>query len=540
MVVLVLVAYVALLHGPTLGLRDLWWADEVRHAGVLAELRESGAWIALRLNGAPYPDKPPIYFWYLAGLQEITGSRQPWVTFLGLALTVLALLLATVRLGEVVLGDRRRAVIGALLLGATPFFIFVTHYARMDALFAALICLSWASFHRAFAAPVDRQALFVGYVFAGLATMVKGPFGFALPVAALLLQAWRLKRWDVLRDTANVGGLLFVLALVALWAGGIVMSAGGEQLSRLLETQLVDRSLADGGPLGHGRYLVTLPAVMVPWTLLIFAAPRAVYRILRERGAGDLSYLLLIAAGGLVILSVVGEKHEYYLLPLMVPVALLVGYVFAELERPAQRRVAYMVAAVLALLGALFVAAPEIVAWSEVRLRQFDVALPALGTPGVLALLGAVALVVLARMRSARWLLAGLAVFPGATAFAVILSVFPTINSAFSPAPLAALMRPYAEAGHVPAFRHGVGGVLAYHLGHRYEPLPRRGEMATWLDERPRVVFALHRRSWQRVDFPTDDFVVLGCHRLVNVTYVVLARPPLAEDAALGDSRSCL
>jgi 4-amino-4-deoxy-L-arabinose transferase-like glycosyltransferase len=80
----------------TMDCRALWFSDEVRYANAFENVVRAGKWLVLSLNGQPYPDKPPLYFWFLALLHTI--SRMPAVFFLGAALSGLAYLFATLGL----------------------------------------------------------------------------------------------------------------------------------------------------------------------------------------------------------------------------------------------------------------------------------------------------------------------------------------------------------------------------------------------------------------------------------------------------------
>ena len=51
-----------------LGLRDAWPADEPRFALVAQEMVASGDWLFPTVGGDLYPDKPPLFFWVVAGL----------------------------------------------------------------------------------------------------------------------------------------------------------------------------------------------------------------------------------------------------------------------------------------------------------------------------------------------------------------------------------------------------------------------------------------------------------------------------------------
>jgi 4-amino-4-deoxy-L-arabinose transferase-like glycosyltransferase len=42
---------------------ELWTPDEPRDAAIGRAMWESGDWIIPRLNGAPFLEKPPFYWW---------------------------------------------------------------------------------------------------------------------------------------------------------------------------------------------------------------------------------------------------------------------------------------------------------------------------------------------------------------------------------------------------------------------------------------------------------------------------------------------
>lgn len=64
---------------PSLWAKDVWFSDEVRHAAVLVQMIERGHWLVLHLGDTFYPDKPPLYFWVLAAISQVSGSTAPSV-----------------------------------------------------------------------------------------------------------------------------------------------------------------------------------------------------------------------------------------------------------------------------------------------------------------------------------------------------------------------------------------------------------------------------------------------------------------------------
>ncbi|MGI9590320.1 MAG: ArnT family glycosyltransferase, partial [Myxococcota bacterium] len=118
-----------------LGRTDLWAPDEPRYAHVAAELfaMERGAQdlVLLRVNGEPYDQKPPLYFW-LAALASVPGGRvSEWSARLPSALAGLATLALTFALGRR-LFDARVAAWGTAFLATVFDFAFLARRARLD------------------------------------------------------------------------------------------------------------------------------------------------------------------------------------------------------------------------------------------------------------------------------------------------------------------------------------------------------------------------------------------------------------------------
>jgi 4-amino-4-deoxy-L-arabinose transferase-like glycosyltransferase len=106
-----------LLYLPGLGATDLWAPDEPRTAQVAEEVRAgAGHRVLLHLNGEPYTQKPPLYFW-LAALAGTAGDRvSAQAARLPSALAGVASVALTLALGASLLGRRTGVVAAALLL----------------------------------------------------------------------------------------------------------------------------------------------------------------------------------------------------------------------------------------------------------------------------------------------------------------------------------------------------------------------------------------------------------------------------------------
>ena len=208
--------------------RALWFSDEIRHADAFKNLLDHGKWLILEMNGAPYPDKPPLYFWFLRGLYELLRTDGPLLYFTAAAVSGLLFLWASVALGRhVARVDGRTNLAAGIILLSTGYFMGLLHYARMDLLFAALIICANIVLYRAFVRPrPDYPGMVGAFVLAGLACMVKGPLAFAFPLSAIVLFAlWRGTKDQTLCVIISVVAALFGL-LPGVFGPALLQLAG--------------------------------------------------------------------------------------------------------------------------------------------------------------------------------------------------------------------------------------------------------------------------------------------------------------------------
>ncbi len=532
-----IVAVVAMQQWPLLELRGVWWADEARHAAVLDEMVQHGEWLALHLNGQYYPDKPPIWFWLLGGFKALTGLDSAVVLFSGLAASVLGFALALWHMARQITGHTGVALLAVLVALSGSYFVFATHYARMDFLFSALIFLSWAAFFRAAGPQPDRAATLAGFGFAAVALLVKGPFGLALPLAAFVVHLGLNRRLSRLADRSTLAGLAMVAALGGLWLALLALRLGPDAVAGLLQGQVIDRAAKDGGPASNPlRYLIFLPLMLMPWTAVLLAPTRP-FRALPCTPPEALGWLLAASLSGLAVLSAVGEKHEYYLLPLLGPVSILIAGSLAAMPFSGIRRVAIgggllLALPALALQGLLM--APGLLALDPL----LDGLPAALRLPSLTILIAGLAVILAGGRLKA---LIGLVVV-SQTAFATLAlrASQPFLDPYLNPAIIAAPMRPLITQGHVPVVVHGIDGVFQHALGQRYLHLTSAANLWERLADTPHAVIALESGQWR--DLPETGGRALGliaCPRFIGTHFILLATPPLPDTPPILPAAPC-
>jgi 4-amino-4-deoxy-L-arabinose transferase-like glycosyltransferase len=359
---------------PFIGARELFYRDEVRYGGIVREMMERGAWLTQTIAGAPYLDKGPVYFMALRLGAELAGGPTPAVFFAVNAVTVL-LFAVFAHMAFRWLGTSERLALRAgLILLSLPFVAFYALTMRMDPLFAGVILLSFAAFARALEADRAQVWFIAGGVLAGVAVLIKGPFGVIFPVGGVIAGALFTgpARRLFVRDFAIA--LAACAGVVAIWFTALLVVFGWPALINIVEVQIVERAVnsVDGRKPWSTYLTATLP-ILLPWILL---APA----LIRSRPGRDRALILWGAFTilALVVLQSVAQKSAKYLFPVLPPMALFLALALerAEARAPWAPRLVLAASAVLLALvfAALWWGATREAAWLADVLEQASAA----------------------------------------------------------------------------------------------------------------------------------------------------------------------
>ena len=313
---------------PFIGARALFYRDEVRYGGIVLEMMDRGAWLTQTIAGLPYLDKGPIYFMALRLGAEIAGAPSPAVFFAVNAVTVLLFAVFSHVAFRWLGTPEALARQAGLILLSLPFVAFYALTLRMDPLFAGVILLSFAAFARALEGHTPRAWHLAGGAFAGLAILIKGPFGVMFPVGGIIAAALVTGRARQLfcRDFAMALGLC--AGIVALWVLALLFTFGWPALVNIVEVQLVERAVSSvDGRKPWSTYLTATLPILLPWILL---APA----LIRARAGRDPAMVMwaVFTLFALVVMQSVAQKSAKYLFPVLPPMALFLAIALARSE----------------------------------------------------------------------------------------------------------------------------------------------------------------------------------------------------------------
>lgn len=354
-----------------LGARVFTSNDEARFPMLAGDILARGDWLWPRLNGAGYFNKPPLLAWLIALCSWPVGHVTQLTAVVPSVLAAIATVVLVYQIGRDLFGaDAGR--FAALVAATTQGLFGHAHLALPDALMTCFITASmWMLVRMAQSRPGPWWIGFYGL--AGVAFWAKGPAGLLpLAVAFVYGAGTRSRRSWSLRLGA---GLPLVGAVVGAW-----WLLGALSSSQALTHAVATDQLAWYRPQGRSLRAVTAPvrnafAVLFPWVLLVPFALAAAFRSREEGGERDGVRLLLLWAGVITVLVALSNQQRLrYYLPLVVPIALLVGWWLqnAVVERRGVDQVPWRLSLGVALLviaatAAGTVASGRRASWSAVR-----------------------------------------------------------------------------------------------------------------------------------------------------------------------------
>ena len=528
--------------------RDLWFSDEVRLADAFMNLR-NGDWLMLTMNGLPYPDKPPLYFWFMEALMRIPGVTMPMVFFLAVAVSH-ALFIGSIWLLARGTGhDRREAFAAGLVALGCVYISGAACYPRMDLLFAAVVTLGMTCLYRGWIKSFAPFWLTIGFLLMGAATLIKSPLGIAFAVVASILFLFWRGTPGRLNGRDGLPGFLLMLLMIAAWLGMLYLEGHQDYLRNMLETQLAGRVLQGGH---HAQvwwyYLAALPLIWLPWTFLIlivnwFAVLRGVPKVWKTRKTnGGSSWLWIWLVSGVAMLSCVQAKMAVYALPLLAPLAVLTGRSVLRLSPGRSRLFFSLVSIVLAVTGLALVLI-DVFPLIRPYVAPFLPAVPAMVQPwletleGTMYMGGILVLFAVLLLFFTRRALPGGALLVTAVGMIAMLVpyqafVAPSMDKLLSPRAQAAAMAEKVKEGYAPAAFNVYPGAYAWHLN---AILPQSGrrlsvpDLATaadrdaWLKAHPAAVMAMPAADWEAWNDKPADAEVLVRAWMVHKPYVVAA-----------------
>lgn len=539
-----LLAASALLFFFRLDATGLWAPDEPRFAQVAEEMRAQHHGpvdlLVLRLNGEPYTQKPPLYYWLAALLGTPGGhvgeiaARLP-SALAGIACIALTFLLAARLSQRPIVG----VISGAILLTVFRFGHF-TRRAGLDVMLSGFILLALFAMVQLRDARRERGAWFYAlHVSLGLAVLTKGPVGL-LPIPAFAVFLFWQGNLKQFRNVFPIWSFGLSLGPALLWITAVVALTPSGFFEEAVVDNLFGRFFSGTAHIRPWTYFfVHFPLEFLPWTLLwplAFSHTRRLAGDSEDSALRSGTRLLTIWIGlCFVFFTLSAGKRGLYMLPTYPPLAILCGL---ALDRwiSARSRLAPGGWAILGAMGLLLaVAGAFIVGRGGLALSAYPgFELPVSMGVGLLTIsIGATIAGFIIARRSAplhRQLLVplGALFLIEALVFAV---AYPAFDAEKSPAPISRSAAALTEPGMpIGVFDHpAMAGGVAYYSGHRVINVREAAGVEAFFEAGGRNII-VKQSKFERVP-GAEEFEVLGSSRsgrrkLLIIAPTTATKPP--------------
>jgi len=291
--------------------------DEPVYAETPKEMFIFDEFVSPRIFGEYWYDKPPMYYWLVAGSYKLFGMNEFAARFPSAILAVACTLL--VYLSGRRLFNERTGRLGALVLVTSIEFFYlgkaaVTDMTLLFFLSASLLCF------------IEKR-YYIAYLCAGLATVTKGPIGLLFPGAIIFAYIITSRNWSLLKTMRIPSGLLLYSIAALPWFVIMYQLHGSAFTDTFLGFHNVTRFTSPEHPEGVLWYYY-IPVLIIgffPWTGIML---QSVWASL-TKSKQDFSTLLFLNCWVIVIFvffSISQTKLVSYILPLYPPLAMIVGW----------------------------------------------------------------------------------------------------------------------------------------------------------------------------------------------------------------------
>jgi 4-amino-4-deoxy-L-arabinose transferase-like glycosyltransferase len=354
---------------------------EARNLITAREMIETGHWFLPTMHGEPRLAKPPLPTWLTAATMIAGNSGLDTdlaVNRIPSALAGLLLAFSLFGLTRFWTGSNKAAALATAFLATSYMFVLMTRRNSWDIYCHAFMLAAIWGLAVILASPVPRRRLAVGTgMLLGLSGLSKGPVSYYALLLPFIVAMLASGGWQGMRARARDLGLALGIGVVlsTIWSA-VAWLAVPHDFLRMLDTEHNAWFTEHTKPFW---FYLQFPLMTGIWSLAACAALWPGHA--RKRVEPLLPYWrpFVWTLGSVMLLMLVPEKKDRYLLPVLIPLCQLMGvYLTGLLRDPDKggRLGQALIAAESAIFGLVTLALPAGLWWARGRF-------PALNASGI-------------------------------------------------------------------------------------------------------------------------------------------------------------
>ncbi len=294
---------------------------EARNFITAREMLQYDNWLHTTMNLLPRYEKPPLPTWLTALAGSIFGMENLFGIRLPAALSASFLIFTFYFFCSKILADRKQSFIASLILATSFYIVFSGRNGQWDIFAHAFMIFAIYNFYKVFQSDKNswRNWLFIG-LFLGFSSMSKGPVSFfALLLPFLIAYGFVYKYKGFKPKLLPVFTSILIFALVGLTWGVYIYITDTSAAEYIANKETASWSNREVKPFYHYWSFFIQSGI---WTFFAFIALLYPFMIKRVENKKGYLFSLLWTLSAVVLLSMIPEKKERYLLPVLIPLAL--------------------------------------------------------------------------------------------------------------------------------------------------------------------------------------------------------------------------
>lgn len=322
--------------------------DEPVYAETPREMLECNDFISPRIFGEFWYDKPPMYYWLVAGAFKIFGVNEFAARFPSAVLSI-ACTLVVYFFGRKFFSERAGLTASFILATSLEYF-YLTKAAVTDITLTLCFTVALLSF-------LDKK-YYLFYLFSSLAVVTKGPIGILFPCSILFIYFLVSRNFSELKKMHIPTGLCLFSVVAFPWYFIMYHLHGNAFIDTFIGFHNITRFTSPEHPEGvlWYYYFPVVIAGFFPWSALLFQSLRASFL---ESGRNH-SILLFLNVWSLFIFlffTISRTKLVSYILPMLPPLAMVVAWYIDHAIQQYRPQRQYMWIIFLASMTAVLTAA---------------------------------------------------------------------------------------------------------------------------------------------------------------------------------------
>ncbi|WP_239004425.1 glycosyltransferase family 39 protein [Lacinutrix sp. WUR7] len=305
---------------------------EARNFITAREMHVDNNWLLTTMNGVARYQKPPLPTWlaaissFIFGIKSVFGLRLPAV--------IMVMLIGTFvyKLSQVLLKNNQHSFINALITISSFYVIGIIIEAPWDIFAHGFMLVAIFHLLQLFNKKTNywKHTLISG-VFIGLSFMCKGPVSmYALLLPFLIAYGFTFKYKNFKTKAFSYVSIIILTAIIGLWWFIYVRLQDPVTFEAITKKETGNWSSYNVRPFYYYWSFFTQSGL---WTIPAFISllyPYLKNRV-RNKKAYRFSFLWTILA--VVLLSIIPEKKSRYLMPVLIPLSINIGFYIEYLIR---------------------------------------------------------------------------------------------------------------------------------------------------------------------------------------------------------------